>query len=87
MPGLQHLAGSLHGLAARLNTDVAIARGTAHAKFDRIWKTGRLSRSDAYRWLAEQMQLPAEEAHMELFTVEQCQEVVRRVNLAFPEFR
>jgi len=87
MPGLRQLAGNLQGLAARLDTDVAIARGTAHAKFDRIWKTGRLSRSDAYRWLAKQMRMPAEEAHMEFFTVEQCQKVVRCVDRNFPEFR
>lgn len=87
MPGLHRLANSLRGLATHLDTDVAIARGTAHAKFDRIWMTGRLSRSDAYRWLARQMRMTAEEAHMEFFTVEQCTTVVRCVDRDFPGLR
>lgn len=36
----------------------------AHLAFDRIWKTGRMTRSAAYRWLARELGVPASEAHM-----------------------
>lgn len=34
-------------------------RQLAHERFDRIWKHGVMSRSAAYRWLAEQMGITA----------------------------
>lgn len=63
-------------LAARLNDRVEVARGAAHAAFDPLWKSGRMSRSAAYRWLGQQMNLPKEECHMKQFTVAQCLRVI-----------
>lgn len=52
--------------------DVRVARMAAHKKFDRIWKLKLMRRDVAYRWLAAKMGLPKKEAHISLFTVEQC---------------
>jgi len=40
------------------------ARGDAHAAFDPIWRSGRKSRSGAYRWLARRLELAEGECHI-----------------------
>jgi hypothetical protein len=67
---------ALRNMADRLGAHISIARGEAHAAFDPLWKSGQMSRSQAYKWLAAQMDLPPEDCHMEKFTVEQCRKVV-----------
>ena len=67
---------ALRNMADRLSKHAPIARGEAHAAFDPIWKSGGMSRTQAYKWLAAQMDLPVEECHMEKFTAEQCRKVV-----------
>lgn len=42
------------------------ARKAAHAAFDRLWKDGILSRSQAYRELAKALGLKPEDCHMKL---------------------
>lgn len=53
-----------------------IARSRAHAAFDRIWKSGNMRRSEAYRLLAEWMRLNADSAHIGLLGVAQCEELI-----------
>lgn len=55
----------------------------AHSFFDGLWKrkmkTGFRkghSRSKAYRWLSEQMSLPAELTHIGMFDEDQCKKVI-----------
>lgn len=48
------------------------ARGRAHRLFDSIWKSGRLSRKDAYRLLQQKMGLSERDAHIAKFTLSQC---------------
>ena len=61
------------------------ARMDAHDVFDQLWKGGRMSRNQAYYWLARQMGLPHEKAHMGLFSKEECQRVVELVGEALTE--
>jgi zinc-finger-containing domain/Topoisomerase DNA binding C4 zinc finger len=61
------------------------ARIDAHQMFDQIWKGGRMTRKQAYLWLAEQMDLPATKAHIGLFNVEQCRRVIDIVNETLTE--
>lgn len=53
------------------------ARSMAHQTFDAIWKSHRMSRSGAYRWLSQQMGLPPEKTHIGMFDQEQCSQVIR----------
>jgi len=48
------------------------ARYEAHRAFDQLWKGGRMSRSQAYEWMQRTMKLPPHEAHISLFSREQC---------------
>ncbi len=65
------------GAPAPPGSALARARCEAHAAFDYLWKSGRFSRSQAYVWLAEQMDLPRSRAHISMFDTEQCGRVVR----------
>lgn len=51
-------------------------RKTAHRELDHFWKSGQISRSEAYRLLAEQLDLSPEEAHIGMLNEEQCRSVV-----------
>lgn len=47
----------------------------AHAAFDPRWK-GKSDRREAYGWLAEQLGIEREKAHIGMFDVETCKRVV-----------
>jgi ssDNA-binding Zn-finger/Zn-ribbon topoisomerase 1 len=54
------------------------ARKAAHDLFDQTWigPRARMSRKEAYAWLASRMGLPVEQTHIALFDAAQCQEVI-----------
>lgn len=39
-------------------------KAKAHRAFDRIWKSGRMKRGQAYAWLSRRLGVRASEAHM-----------------------
>jgi len=49
----------------------------AHEAFDPIWKTKRMKRNQAYKWLAERMGLSPKETHIGMFDVSQCKKVIK----------
>lgn len=55
------------------------ARRAAHRQFDSIWQSGRMSRREAYEWLAEQMGLAEEDCHIGQFTERECRTVIDAV--------
>ncbi len=68
------------------------ARIFAHRVFDRLWKAKageapRMSRSQAYVWLRKNMKLKDGEAHIGMFTAEQCSQLVALVTKKFPGVR
>lgn len=56
--------------------DLKSLRTYTHNAFDELWKNGGLTRSEAYEWLAEAMNLPAKKAHIALFTANQCRHLL-----------
>ncbi len=61
------------------------ARIRAHAVFDMLWKGSRkekkkrwysVTRTEAYEWMQNQMNLSADEAHIGLFSIDQCQSLI-----------
>ena len=49
----------------------------AHLHFDKIWQENpSIGRRDAYRWLAQQMDIPVELTHIGMFEVDMCQKVI-----------
>jgi ssDNA-binding Zn-finger/Zn-ribbon topoisomerase 1 len=55
------------------------ARIRAHAAFDRLWANGRMPRKRAYAWLAEQLGLSRDAAHIGQFDEAQCDQVIAMV--------
>ncbi len=66
----------LRAMAEAIGQDPRIARGNAHEAFDVLWKTGQMSRTEAYRRLAEHMGLSSRECHIRNFNAEQCKTVI-----------
>ncbi len=58
------------------NEVLRLKRMETHQVFDAFWKKRGMSRTKAYRWLAEQMGLPEAKAHIGGFEMEQCQQLI-----------
>jgi hypothetical protein len=52
------------------------ARKEAHKSFDRVWRSGEMSRTAAYRWLARQLGMDKDECHIGMMTVDDCRRVI-----------
>jgi hypothetical protein len=48
----------------------------AHAAFDPLWKSGRITRPEAYKHLQELMGMTADQAHIGKFDVAECMALV-----------
>lgn len=72
-----HPDGSLKSTPADRQTKDA--RIKAHRAFDRMWKSGYLTRDQAYTWMAEKMGLELDRAHIGYFSESQCNELIELV--------
>lgn len=66
-------------LGTLANRNLREMRKRTHAAFDPLWKTNRMSRSQAYKWMQDVMGLPAEKAHIGMFDEKQCLELLKHV--------
>lgn len=71
--------GTTTPLGTMANQELRTARRAAHNAFDPFWRGGRMRRREAYAKLAALMNIPKSEAHIALFNVEQCKQVVDKV--------
>lgn len=53
-----------------------VLKERAHEVFDRIWKTGLMSRSEAYQALSYGFDLPPEQTHIGMFDEELCKKTI-----------
>lgn len=55
----------------------------AHEAFDKLWKgdNPRMTRHDAYAWLAQVLGIPVEHAHIGMFDWKMCQRTCDEVDL------
>ena len=58
------------------NSKLRYWKRQAHKAFDPIWQSGDKKRSQAYRWMAREMKLDRDEAHIGLFDIDQCKQVI-----------
>ena len=58
------------------NSELREAKRKAHAAFDPIWKGKAMSRSKAYRWLANQLGIAKSRCHIGLMSLEECQRTI-----------
>lgn len=67
--------GSGKPLGRLANAELRRAKMSAHNAFDGLWKYRGMSRSEAYRWLAEKLGIEQEQCHIGMFDVDQCRRV------------
>lgn len=69
--------GTTKPLGVPADSETRQARIEAHDVFDPIWKTGCLTRVDAYAWLADELRIEREQCHISRFGTELCRQTVR----------
>lgn len=68
--------GTTRPLGNVANEVLRLKRMETHAVFDDAWRSWRMSRTQAYKWLSQQMRLPLKKTHIGGFEMEQCQRVI-----------
>ena len=68
--------GTNRALGNVANEALRLKRIETHRVFDGFWRQRKMSRTRAYHWLAENMNLPAGKAHIGGFEMDQCQRVI-----------
>ena len=68
--------GTTRPLGTVANEVLRLKRMEAHRVFDALWKSGRMTRTGAYRWLAGELHLRPDRAHIGGFEMDQCQKVI-----------
>ncbi len=68
--------GSDKPLGCLANAELREWKKRAHAMFDPIWKSRKMSRGAAYQWLAQQMGKTPSETHIGMFSVSECKRVI-----------
>lgn len=64
------------------NKELRMWRKNAHTVFDAIWKSGKTTRTKAYKWLSSQMGLDPKYTHIGMFDIDQCKQVIKLVRKA-----
>lgn len=68
--------GTIRPLGKVANEVLRLKRVETHQVFDAFWSQRNMSRTAAYKWLAEKMDLPAGHVHIGGFEMDQCQSVI-----------
>lgn len=53
------------------------AKKFAHEEFDKLWKQGYLTRTEAYKWLASKLNISLKKCHISKLNESQCFDVER----------
>lgn len=61
------------------NAELRKAKMAAHAAFDPLWKSGEMTRSEAYAWLASTLGTSQANCHIGMFDVDGCNAVIAAV--------
>lgn len=81
-----HADGAPKGFPA--NKATRKARIRAHMIFDQVWKRRLVrSRSAAYNWMRQELGLPRSQAHIAMFSISQCEALIKSVYKAFPSLQ
>lgn len=68
-----HAGSPHHAPLGRLaNAELRVLKQLVHARFDPLWKTGRMTRLRAYGWLAKRLGIPSAECHVGMFDPDRC---------------
>jgi hypothetical protein len=68
--------GTVNPLGRLANAELRKKKMAAHALFDPIWRTGQMTRGDAYKMLAEKLGIEQKDCHIGMFDVDMCNRVI-----------
>lgn len=71
--------GTINPLGRLANLELRKKKMAAHAVFDPIWRTGKMTRGDAYKVLAEKLGIEQKDCHIGMFDVDMCNKVIEVV--------
>lgn len=69
------------------NGELRNLRIRAHRAFDQLWQQGLMTRSEAYRWMADFFCLPLRDAHIGMFSEYRCTELIKKCSSLLSERR
>ena len=52
-------------------------RNKAHAAFDPIWRSRKLTRPEAYAWLSKKLGIDSKDCHIAMFGIANCKKVIK----------
>lgn len=62
------------------NAELRRWKQRAHVAFDPLWRSGQMSRKDAYRWLRQALGVSAANCHIGMMDVDACKAVIAVVD-------
>lgn len=62
---------------AAQNRNMARLRNRGHDAFDRLWKSGRMSRGQAYKWASRVVRRPVSDVHFSTMRNSEIQTLIR----------
>ncbi len=68
--------GTIKPLGTLADAETRSARSRAHSCFDPLWKQGKMSRKEAYAWLANELQIANHDCHISWFEADTCNKVI-----------
>jgi ssDNA-binding Zn-finger/Zn-ribbon topoisomerase 1 len=63
-------------LGVPANVETKKLRMKAHEHFDKLWKAGKVNRSQAYGWLQRKMDMTPDQAHIGRFSSDDCHKLL-----------
>lgn len=68
--------GTKTALGRLANRELRELKKQAHLLFDELWKSKRMSRKHAYKWLSEQLKIPVQDTHIGYFDIGNTKKVI-----------
>lgn len=59
-------------LGTLANKELRLLRNQVHSKFDPLWRTGKMKRTQAYAWLAKKLNISQERCHVAMMDESRC---------------
>lgn len=78
-PNCKHGFDGTDPLGRLANAELRLEKQKAHAAFDPLWKSGQMTRREAYAWLSEATGIDADRCHIGMMDVAGCLAVVNAV--------
>ena len=67
---------SMNPLGRLANAELRMWKQSAHHVFDKLWKRKLMSRTDAYKMLAQKLGISEKVCHIGMFDVDTCKRVI-----------